>query len=94
MSPHAATVAYLRHKVRLFVQEQEKNKVNLRMEIVAVLNDWLEQDITKGLLGEPTDCKTAVSQTVASITIKEQQILATKIPCKELKERHSTCNNK
>ena len=38
------------------------------------------------LLGKSTACKAAFSPTIVSITNKEQQILATKILCKELLE--------
>ena len=93
-----ATLGYLRRKARSFVQEQEKNKFDLRLDIEAMWNELLKQDITKGLnmevgekelLGESTACKTAVSPTTASINIKEQHIPATNILCKKIKRRKS-----
>ena len=79
----AATLGYLRRDVQLLVQKQEKNKVDLWMDMEARWKELLEQDITKGLnmevseeelLGTPTACKIAASSVVASVTIKEAEM--------------------
>ena len=78
-SPLAATLGYLRRDVQLLVQEQEKNKVDLWMDMEARWKELLEQDITKGLnmevseeelLGAPTACKIAASP----VTVKEAEV--------------------
>ena len=65
------------------VQEQEKNKVDLCMDMEAKWKDLLEHDITKvlnmevsedELLGAPTGCKIAASPVVALVTAKEAEV--------------------